>query len=236
MSNINWSRLARNLPILVLASAAPLAFPAAEKGVGSLHQVGLRVVLPAAALLLAGVAWSYRRGTGTGRLVVRGAAAGALATLALEAVRYPAFRAGFMPGNMPELMGALLFDRFAQGPTLLSTLAGFAFHFWNGASFGIIFAVLADAGILAWKPVPAIGFALLIGLGFLVSPVVQAMGVGIFGLDYGWHFAATVLIAHLAFGTALWGVGSRLAACPVPKVARGPSGNHRGWHPAGTGV
>jgi len=43
----------------------------------------------------------------------------------------------------------------------------------------------------------------VIGLGFLVSPVVQSLGVGFMGRDFGWHFAATVLVAHLAFGTAL---------------------------------
>lgn len=28
------------------------------------------------------------------------------------------------------------------------------------------------------------------GVGFLVSPVVQGLGVGIFGVNFGWHFAA----------------------------------------------
>jgi hypothetical protein len=39
-------------------------------------------------------------------------------------------------------------------------------------------------------------------VGFLASPVVLALGVGPFGRDFGWHFAATVLTAHLAFGVA----------------------------------
>jgi hypothetical protein len=42
-----------------------------------------------------------------------------------------------------------------------------------------------------------------LGVGFLISPVVQGLGVGIFGVNFGWHFAATVLTAHLAFGAAL---------------------------------
>ena len=36
-----------------------------------------------------------------------------------------------------------------------------------------------------------------------MSPVVQGLGVGLFGVNFGWHFAATVLTAHLAFGVAM---------------------------------
>jgi hypothetical protein len=40
-------------------------------------------------------------------------------------------------GSPAGLMGVLLFDRFALGPTVGSTLGGFAYHFWNVACFGI---------------------------------------------------------------------------------------------------
>jgi hypothetical protein len=33
--------------------------------------------------------------------------------------------------------------------------------------------------------------------------VVQGLGVGIFGLNFGWHFAATVLAAQFAFRAAM---------------------------------
>jgi len=96
-------------------------------------------------------------------------------------------------------MGVLLLDRFALGPSTLSDAAGFAYHAWNGASFGIVFTMLAK-GRSSWWAVP---FGLLVGLGFLASPVVLALGVGPFGRDFGWQFAATVLAAHAAFGLAL---------------------------------
>jgi hypothetical protein len=99
-------------------------------------------------------------------------------------------------------MGVLLFDRFALGPTAASTLGGFAYHFWNGACFGIIFA-LGRFNLPVWWAVP---YGAAVGLGFLVSAVVQGLGVGIFGVNFGWHFAATVLTAHLAFGAAMAGV------------------------------
>jgi hypothetical protein len=169
-------------------------------GMGSLHELGLRLVIPAALFLVA--AFTFLQVTGhrqTARLMLVGAVAGAVATLALEAIRYPGFRLGYMPGNLPDLMGVLLLDRFAQGPSTASTLVGFAYHFWNGACFGMIFALLKDK-LSNWWALP---FGLAVGVGFLMSPVVEALGVGLFGKDFGWHFAATVLTAHVAFGAGL---------------------------------
>ena len=105
----------------------------------------------------------------------------------------------FMPGNLPQLMGVLLLDRFALGPTMLSNLAGFGYHLWNGASFGIVFVLIA-AGHSRWWAVP---FGVAVGVGFMASPVVLALGVGPFGRDFGWPFAATVITAHASFGVAL---------------------------------
>lgn len=185
--------------LLALASVAPNVFPASQMGYGSLHQLAVTVMLPAAAALVGLWLGARRAHSPLASLVGRAALAGALATLALEAIRYPGFRMGFMPGNLPQLMGVLLLDRFALGPSQLSNLAGFAYHFWNGASFGMVFVLLA-VGASRWWAVP---FGLAVGAGFLASPVVLALGVGPFGRDFGWHFAATVLTAHVAFGVAL---------------------------------
>ncbi|HEY8784750.1 MAG TPA: hypothetical protein VIM16_24205 [Mucilaginibacter sp.] len=48
-------------------------------------------------------------------------------------------------------------------------------------------------------------YGLLIGAVFMVSPVVRALGIGLFGLEFkdGYQFALTVTIAHLAFGIIL---------------------------------
>lgn len=203
MATVNWKRTSL-LPVLVLASVAPGTFPAAQMGYASLRDLALYLIIPSAALLLVIAAANLRRGRGrVARIIASGAMAGAVATLALEAVRYPGFRAGFMPGNLPELMGVLLLDRLAQGPSLASTLAGFGHHYWNGACFGIIFAALAEIGVVRRRTLWAAGYGILIGLGFMASPVVKSLGVGLFGVDYGWHFAATVLAAHAAFGLVL---------------------------------
>jgi len=186
--------------LIAAAAVAPMAFPASQAGYSTLHDLAFSSIIPAAVLLV--LAWAFLRKshfTESAAAIRTGALAGALATIALEAVRYSGFRIGFMPGNLPELMGVLLFDRFALGPTTASTFAGFVYHFLNGACFGIIFAV-GRFRLPNWWAIP---YGVAVGVGFLMSPVVQGLGVGLFGVNFGWHFAATVLAAHLAFGAVL---------------------------------
>ncbi len=184
---------------LLLASVGPLIFPAAQAGYSTLAAMAVRFLLPAILVLIVIVTLAWRWRPALARAIAWGALAGTMATVALEVIRLAGFRFGYMPGNLPRLMGVLLLDRFALGPGLASDVAGWAYHFWNGASFGIIYVLLFGTrhrwvGVL---------FGLAIGLGFLVSPVVVSLGVGYFGLQFSYGFPATVLLAHLAFGTAL---------------------------------
>lgn len=184
---------------LALASVGPLIFPAAQAGHGSMAILSTRLLLPAIVLLALVAAWTWSRAPLLARATLSGAMAGLLATLALEAIRIPGYRFGFMPGNLPRLMGVLLLDRFALGPSWASDIAGWAYHFWNGASFGIIYVLVFGAS-RRWLGTL---FGVAVGLGFLVSPVVLSLGVGYFGLEFSLGFPATVLLAHLAFGAAL---------------------------------
>lgn len=204
MRTINWKRGLVLLPVIGLAAVAPNAFPAAQLGYAPLHDLALYAILPALAALIGLATLSLFKGwRDIAEVIFPGAMAGGIATLALEVIRYPGFRLGYMPGNLPELMGVLLLDRFAEGPSTASTLAGFAYHAWNGASFGIIFAALARIGFVRRTPAWTTAYGILIGIGFLASPVVQSLGAGLFGVDFGWPFAATVLAAHAAFGFVL---------------------------------
>jgi hypothetical protein len=157
------------------------------------------VLLPAIAGLtvLSLVMWKSHRAIS--HAIVLGGAAGILATLPLEAVRLLGFHYGYMPGNLPRLMGVLLLNRFALGPSLASDIAGWAYHFWNGASFGILFVALFGTG-RRWL---AGVYGIAIGVGFMLSPVVASLGVGFLGLGFSRGFPVTVLAAHLAFGSAL---------------------------------
>src|SRR5215472_9502933 len=124
------------------ASVGPLIFPAAQAGHGTMPQLATYFLLPALAVLIVIAVLSWKSVPAVGRSVVWGGLAGSIATVGLEVVRLAGFKMGYMPGNLPRLMGVLLLNRFALGPSSASDLAGWAYHFWNGASFGIIYVLL----------------------------------------------------------------------------------------------
>lgn len=190
---------------LLLAAVGPNIFPAAEAGYGTLSVFATHLLLPAGAVLLVLALAVRRRQPDLWRAVVIGAAAGATATLALEVVRLTGYRLGYMPGNLPRLMGVLLLNRFALGPNLASDLAGWAYHFWNGASFGIIYVLVIGARRI-WA---GLVYGLAVGVGFLLSPVVASLGVGFLGLQFSVGFPITVLLAHAAFGLSLGWLAKR---------------------------
>lgn len=187
------------LLLLLAASVSPLIFPLAESGRSSMDVLAKLALIPTGAFLLALIALLYRFDRTLAKICTAGLAAGAVATIALEAIRLPGFWLGFMPGNLPRLMGVLLLNQFAAGPSLKSDIAGWAYHFWNGACFGLIY-VLIFGTCRRWI---GTAFGVLIGIGFMLSPVVSSLGVGFFGLEFSKGFPVTVTIAHAAFGFAL---------------------------------
>ena len=198
-------RMITILLLLLAASVSPLIFPLAESGRSTMDVLARFALLPSMGTI--GGIWLIlrRRNDPLARQIAVGLAAGAVATLALETVRLPGFWLGFMPGNLPRLMGVLLLNQFATGPTLASDVAGWAYHFWNGASFGLIYVLLFGT-CRRW--VGAV-YGVLLGLGFMLSPVVSALGVGFLGLEFSKGFPATVTLAHAAFGTILGWLAAR---------------------------
>jgi hypothetical protein len=217
------------LALLAAASVSPLIFPLAESGRSSLDVLARVALLPAIAVLGIFLGFLYRRNDPLARLAVVGLGAGALATVALEAIRLPGFWLGFMPGNLPRLMGVLLLDQFATGPTLGSDIAGWTYHFWNGASFGLIY-VLVFGTCRRWV---GAAYGVLLGFGFMFSPVVAALGVGFLGLDFSRGFPITVTLAHAAFGGVLGWLAARWAgfeaspACDAVGACLAGSGHRR---------
>lgn len=96
------------------------------------------------------------------------------------------------------LLGVLITDRFMSGPSTLSNIVGYTYHYWNGAAFGIIFAVLFGRKPMVW----GVGYGLLIATVFLMTPAVQATGAGFMGMQMP-MMPFTVYLAHLAFGAVL---------------------------------
>lgn len=194
------------LVTLASASVGPLIFPAAQAGYGSMSRSALLFLLPAVAVLLVVALVSSKPIPTLTRSIIHGGLAGILATIGLEVVRIAGFKLGYMPGNLPRLMGVLLLDRFALGPSIGSDVAGWAYHFWNGASFGIIYVLLFGTS-RRWVGVL---YGIFLGLGFLASPVVVSLGVGYFGLQFSLGFPITVLVAHVVFGWMLGAVAKRI--------------------------
>lgn len=181
------------------AAVSPNIFPAAQAGLARMSVLAMRLLVPSVVLLVAVAVIAVRRGhRALVRRMAAGAACGALATIGLEAVRLPSFHFGGMPGNLPRLLGVLLLDRFMLGPSVLSDVLGYAYHFWNGACFGLIFAVLFGKSSWRWTSV----YGLALGLGFLAGPATRAMGVGFLGLQMP-TMTATVVAAHLVYGLLL---------------------------------
>lgn len=189
------------LPLITLAAASvgPLIFPAAQAGHGTMAQSAKYFLLPAIAVLIMIGLLSWKLQPAVGRSIVWGGLAGIIATVGLEVIRIAGFKMGYMPGNLPRLMGVLLLDRFALGPSLASDVAGWAYHFWNGASFGIIYVLILGAS-RRWV---GLLYGIILGFGFLVSPVVVSLGVGYFGLQFSMGFPITVLAGHAVFGLML---------------------------------
>jgi len=187
--------------LLILASAgvSPNIFVAAQAGIADMKVMALWLLLPAIAVLLAATLFAQMRGyTQLANRVLVGAAAGVVATVGLEIVRMYSFHHGGMPGDLPRLMGVLLTDQFMVGPSDISDALGYTYHYWNGASFGIIFAVLLGKKPVFWGVV----YGVIIGTVFLMSPPVDALGIGFMGKDMP-TMPVTVYIAHLAYGGIL---------------------------------
>lgn len=150
----------------------------------------------------------------------RGMAAGAIASIALEAIRIPSYMfAKWIPmDSMISLPGLLLTEKITMLSQVKQTImqsgipmnlyhapldafmAGTLWHFWNGATFGIIYALLIGKGKWWYGMV----WAVVIEMIMMVAPYLIMMQ-GTFGIKYmdGYNIFVITLIAHLAFGAVL---------------------------------
>ncbi len=198
----NTKKILITISLLILAAISPNVFVAAQAGIAEFSTLVIQFMLPSVALifllLLLAKLLKFRDIT---RLAINGIITGIIATVALEIFRESGFRLGTMPGDLPRLMGVLMLNQFASGPDIWSDLAGWTYHFWNGAALGLIYSLLLGQGKI-WH---GLVYGLVIGLGFMVSPVTKSLGIGLFGVDFnnGYEFATTVTIAHIAFGLTL---------------------------------
>ena len=150
----------------------------------------------------------------------KGMAAGAIASIALEAIRIPGYMfAKWIPmDSMISLPGLLLTEKITAlsevkqaimqsgvpmnlyHAPLDAFIAGGLWHFWNGATFGIIYALLIGKGRWWYGMI----WAVVIEMVMMVAPYLIMMK-GPFGVEHmdGYNIFAITLIAHLAFGAIL---------------------------------
>lgn len=192
------------LALIPAAAGANVLVVALTPGMPSMSTLTMIVLLPSIALLA--VVWIVAHRLGLDRLTNRiwtGIWVGAAATAALDVIRLTGFSLGWLPGNNPRMFGVLILDTMALGPTELSDFIGSLYHYWVGATLGLTYTLLVGRtrwwGGTIWG-----GFFVELGM-MTTPPMVIAMSVGYFGLDYrhGWEVLATSVPAHIAFGTVL---------------------------------
>lgn len=193
-------KLALSLLVLLAAGIGPNLFVVAQAGYANLSDLAVSFLFPSIVVVIAITVLGYFIGMKElSNQIIIGLVAGLIGTIGLEVFRIAGFNLGWMPGDLPKLMGVLLLDQFALGPDTTSNIAGWSYHFWNGAAFGIIYSILFGKGKVWLGSV----YGFIMGVFFMISPVVIALGVGYFGVDFGIGFPVTVTLAHLAYGTLL---------------------------------
>lgn len=156
------------------------------------------VFAPGAVGLLAFAGWGKTRWPQLHRGVVIGAWAGLVATIAYDLYRVPFWAAGVPVFRPMTGFGIMLVGADAARFWIEST--GWLYHFSNGVTFGIAYALLF--GPERWWR--AVLFATGLEIAMLLTPYTAA-----FGFRLTATFIAVTLSAHLVYGVTLGVVGAR---------------------------
>lgn len=171
----------------------------------------LAVFVPACFALIAFALHDRWRGDGRAcRIILIGAIAGFLAAISYDIFRLPFVfsKSWGLAGVIPSLPLFKVFPQFGAmilgatgGNSLAAILVGWAYHFSNGVTFGIMYAALVNGQWRQRWPV-AIVFAVGLELAMLFTPYPAT-----FGIRMTETFVIVTLAAHLIFGVTM-GLGS----------------------------
>lgn len=95
------------------------------------------ILLPSFLVLGAVTIYSRRHYPGLANRIIVGLVAGAVATIALDVFRLAGVRLAYMPADVPAMFGKMIVG--PKGPQTTNLLAGYVYHFINGASFGLLY-------------------------------------------------------------------------------------------------
>ncbi len=159
------------------------------------------VWLPALAGLMGIALYARRLYPDVTRRIVVGFGMGAVATIALDAIRQMGVIHGWLPGDTP-----VMFGKMATGSSdfIRYWPVGLAVHVLNGASFGLFYAFVwgkrgSYRSAVGW----ATAWALLVEIGMMTGPPMAPM-VGLFGYNYAWpQLFILTLVAHVFYGVTL---------------------------------
>jgi len=127
--------------------------------------------------------------------LVTGVWGGVLATLAYDLIRYLIWKGGGITFN--PFLSHPIFGRLITGyseDTQLAIIVGWAYHFWNGLGFAIMYTLIAGPShwfyAVVWAIVLEIGWLLALPsvLQFKLNPeflAVSAIGHGAYGVSLG---------------------------------------------------
>jgi len=216
------------LLVFTLAASSIGCLLAEFYGLCSMRAFTFAVFLPAAAGLVALALLDRAKGDGQlQRAVVVGAVAGFVAACAYDLFRLPFVfaREWGLSSVLPPMdlfkvfprFGAMILGEPVEQPdyTLAAHLTGWAYHFSNGVTFGVMYvAVIGDAGRRSW------GWAVLLATGLelamLLTPYPQ-----FFSIPLTTRFVAVTVAAHLTFGAGLGLVTKCWASrWPLPAVVQ----------------
>lgn len=159
------------------------------------------VYLPALVALAAIAIYSRTGYEGLYRRIVVGLGAGAVGTVALDAVRLSGVVHGWLPSDMPMLFGQMATS--SQEFAVYFT-AGTLIHFITGTSFELFYTFVWRKRPSYWNAIGwAVAWAMVIELGMMTGPPVAPMASP-FGIDHQWpHLFLVTLIAHVLLGIVM---------------------------------
>lgn len=228
---LRWTPLGR-LIVFSLAATSIGCLLADFYGLMPMQMFTFCISVPAMLLLiLLAIAARFR---GDSRLwygILIGAAAGLIAAVAYDLFRLPFVFAQLWGIDLivPSMQLFKVFPRFGamilgqpleqENYSLAAHLVGWAYHFSNGITFGIMYTAMIGNPILRhwlWAVVMAVGLE----LGMLFTPY-----PGVFGIHVGMAFIIVTLAAHVLFGIVMGlaaRYGSQLTPSMMPQVGPWP--------------
>lgn len=216
----NKSEFGLTVLIIILSGASASLLLLPPLGIISYTNFRDVAIIPSVIIIFAVGILSRSKFPRISNRLFKGMAAGAIASIALEAIRIPAYMfAKWMPmDSMISLPGLLLTGKITMLSQVKQTImqsgfpmnlyhapldafvVGGLWHFWNGAAFGIIYALLIGKGKWWYGMV----WATIIEMVMMIAPYMIMMQ-GPFGIKYmdGYNIFVITLIAHLVFGAIL---------------------------------